>query len=298
MDTGNSNTGTRRTRSSDEVESDSDDEYDELQEEVDPTPVMPDSYFETPQDETEEDRDCNPDSTIFQMLQQFQWKFEPVDAGIELESEGPLPYDGPVGLKNGVASLFTDPLECLSENGLSRDFVARLARNSNEYAKKHILPKDRNRRLHSHEWKNITISEMYVFLGITLRISLSPMDSGGYAAYFRKTNKEVFGETLLGTKGFARKYMKLWRYKQIRAALHPDDRKAASMDGSDKAFMLRHALNTLNAASLNVMHMSYNLTFDEGGTASRHQRNPIRQFNGAKPQKFRIDYFLLCDSKN
>ena len=84
----------------------------------------------------------------------------------------------------------------------------------------------------------------------------------------------------------------------MRAALHPDDRKAASMDGSDKAFVLRHALNALNAASVNAMHMGHNLTFDEGGTASRHRRNPVRQFNGAKPQKFRINCFLLCNSKN
>jgi len=134
--------------------------------------------------------------------------------------------------------------------------------------------------------EEITINKMYIFLGITLRISLSPTDGGGYTAYFWKTNKEVFGQTIYGTKGFAHKYMKMWRYKQIRAALHPDDRKAASMDGSDKAFMLRHALNTLNASSMNVMNIGYNLTFDEGGTAIRHRRNPIRQFNGAKPQNF------------
>ena len=46
--------------------------------------------------------------------------------------------------------------------------------------------------------------------------------------------------------------MKQWRHNQTRAALHPDDRKAASMDGSDKAFMLRHALNALNTAAGNV----------------------------------------------
>ena len=294
-----STAGTRRsTRSSEDIESDSDDEYGELQEEEEPTPVRPDLLYEHSEEEREEDRDGNPASSVFQMLNQFEWTFEPVEPGTDMLHEGPLQYNGPVGLKPGVAESFSDPMDCLSANGLSRVFVARLARNSNEYARKFILPKDRNSRLHGHEWKNISIDEMFVFLGITLRISLSPMDSGGYGAYFRKTNKEVFGEVIYGTKGFARKYMKLWRYKQIRAALHPDDRKAASMDGSDKAFMLRHALNTLNAASMNVMYIGYNLTFDEGGTASRHRRNPIRQFNGAKPQKFRIDYFLLCDSNN
>jgi len=230
---------------------------------------------------------------------QFNFKeAAPGNASDSVLSEGPCEYNGPTGLKIGIAEQFTDPLECLAVNGLDRRFIARLARNSNEHARKFTLPKDRNRRLHSHEWKNITVAEMHAFLGITLRISLSPMDSGGYSAYFRKENKHVCGELIYGTKGFAHKYMKLWRYKQIRAALHPDDRKAASMDGSDKAFMLRHALNTLSTAAGNVMHMSKDLTFDEGGTASRHRRNPTRQFNGAKPQKFRIDYFLLSEAHN
>jgi len=132
---------------------------------------------------------------------------------------------------------------------------------------------------------------MPVFLGIALRMSLSPMDSGGCAACFRMSNKVVFGETMFGMKGFAHKHMKLWRHKQIRAAFHPDHRKASSVDGADKAFMLRNALNALNTVAANTMHVHANLTFDEGGTANKHCRNPIRQFNGSKPQKFRIDCF-------
>jgi len=38
--------------------------------------------------------------------------------------------------------------------------------------------------------------------------------------------------------------MELWQCKQIRTAFHPESRKAAAMDGRDKAFMLRHALRT------------------------------------------------------
>jgi len=60
--------------------------------------------------------------------------------------------------------------------------------------------------------------------------------------------------------------------------------------------VLQHALNTLNTAAGNVMNMSKDLTFDEGGTARGHRRNPTRQFNGAKPQKFRIDHFLLLEA--
>jgi len=291
----------RSTRSSTDYESDSNDEYDDLEENPEETADPSELFENLRQEETEDDTDGNPESTLYQSIKQMQFNFKeaaPGNASDSVLSEGPCEYNGPTGLKIGIAEQFTDPLECLAVNGLDRRFIARLARNSNEHARKFTLPKDRNRRLHSHEWKNITVAEMHAFLGITLRISLSPMDSGGYSAYFRKENKHVCGELIYGTKGFAHKYMKFWRCKQIRAALHPDDRKAASMDGSDKAFMLRHALNTLNTAAGNVMHVSKDLTFDEGGTASRHRRNPIRQFNGAKPQKFRIDCFLLSEAHN
>ncbi len=253
--------GTRRgTRSNTDYESDSNDEYDDLEENEEDPVEDPVECYDNNQEETEDDTDGNPESTVFQSLNQLEFKFREVQPGTAVTLEQPCKYNGPVVLKEGVAESFRNPFECLAQNGLDRSFVARLARNSNEYARKFILPKDRNRRLHGHDWRNITVSEMYVFLGITLRISLSPMDSGGYEAYFRKSIKVVMDVIIYGTKGFAHKYMKMWRYKQIRAALHPDDRKAASMAGTDKAFMLRHALNTLNTAASNVMHMSGELT--------------------------------------
>jgi hypothetical protein len=64
---------------------------------------------------------------------------------------------------------------------------------------------------------------MYHFLGITLRISQSPVDSGGYEAYFSPNDKLVLGLEVPYSDGFARHYMKLIRYKQIRVAFHPGD---------------------------------------------------------------------------
>ena len=47
-----------------------------------------------------------------------------------------------------------------------------------------------------------------------LRISLSPKDDRGYEPYFRKSNKYIFGKEVPGTKGFARHYTDLYRFKQ------------------------------------------------------------------------------------
>jgi len=39
-----------------------------------------------------------------------------------------------------------------------------------------------------------------------------------------------------------------------------------------------------------------NLSFDEGGVASRSRVNPVRQYNKDKPNKFRIDFFVLTNN--
>jgi len=56
-------------------------------------------------------------------------------------------------------------------------------------------------------------------------------------------------------------------------------------------------LVTLNEAAQNVMETPEKVSFDEGGTSSRHRCNPIRLFNGSKPVKFRIEHFILSCSK-
>jgi hypothetical protein len=39
-----------------------------------------------------------------------------------------------------------------------------------------------------------------------------------------------------------------------------------------------------------------NLAFDEGGVACRSRLCPVRQYNKDKPQKYRVDFFILADS--
>ena len=51
-----------------------------------------------------------------------------------------------------------------------------------------------------------------------------------------------------GSIDFAGKYMKIWRYKQIGMAFHPEPTYVGLQSG-DKGYQLRHALNVINAAS-------------------------------------------------
>jgi hypothetical protein len=86
---------------------------------------------------------------LTKILDDIHWSFEAVDASL-IDADAPFPYMGPSGLKPGVAESFKDPFQCLSIcGGLNYELVCHLARNSNEYAHRHLLPTDRNnRRLH------------------------------------------------------------------------------------------------------------------------------------------------------
>jgi len=148
---------------------------------------------------------------------------------------------------------------------------------------------------------------MYRFLGILLRISLNPVDGGGYTSYFsdrdfciRLSSIPHDERSIPGTRGFVSMLepeyrMSLNRFKQIRGAFHPED-KALANGSSDKCYMLRNAMNELNAASCRNYVPEANLAFDEGGIACRSRYCPVRQYNKDKPDKFRVDFFILAGS--
>lgn len=170
---------------------------------------------------------------------------------------------------------------------------------------------------------------MYRFIGFLLRSSLQPVDSGGYAAYFTGTNLKVdvnkeHTVEIPGTSGFMadlpEKYrMTMNRFKQIRGAYHPEDRELGNST-DDKCYQLRYTINELNAASAANFIPEGNLSFDEGmssravkfvlywlsltlsssyvagGIRCRSRFCPVRMYNKDKPDKFRVDFFILAGS--
>jgi len=260
-------------------------------------------------DETRESELETPDLSakaqgqLGECLKGLHWKFQPVTNNTTIRPKH-RPYSGPAGLKPGVARRFSDPFECLSEcGGLTAEFIARLAANSNDYFETHIKPSlGRTQKYHGNIWKQISIEEMYHFLGICLKISLASIDGGGYAAHFQGEDKLMFTGTgrlarkltITRSKGWVQDIMPLWRYKQIRGSFHPEN-KVASLN-KDKCYQLRHATQQLNSAALITFVPSENLTFDKGGVACRSRMCPVRQYNKDKPDKCRVDFFVLSDA--
>ena len=153
------------------------DDGEEIEEFDDPQVFVEDEDSDVPE-ESQSER-C----TIGDMINSFQWCYEAMPDDY-VDDSAPELYNGESGNKRNVNTSFVDPFECLERAGLSVDFVSRLTYYSNDYARKYLLSKGRNPRLHGAPWKNIEREEMYRFLGIMLQMSLSPRDGGGNQAYF------------------------------------------------------------------------------------------------------------------
>jgi hypothetical protein len=245
----------RTSCSRDVLDSDSDDQSEDLDESdnawVELPGAPPDELIQgqdedTGMDAVEESRSrrgCH----IGDLLENIQWHFEEVDEENPpaRDMSAPLAYESPEeqrALKEYVVDYVNNPYDALELCGLNHAYVAKLAANSNEYVQTVLFPRigDKNNRLCGVKWKRITMKEMYRFLGIMLKISIAPIDGEGYAAYFRQDNKTACGIEIQNTKGFAVNYMTLSRFKQIRAALHPEN--SAYSAGGDKCYQLRSTI--------------------------------------------------------
>ena len=145
--------------------------------------------------------------------------------------------------------------------------MKRLCRNSNDYIRRVILPTRTYGLLYDEIITDISVEEMMRFLGIVLRISLNPLDYGGYEAYFNTSGIEIrINENTVmeaeGTGEWAVKYMSLKRFKIIRKAFHPEDRSARQC--GDKCFHLRHLIRQFKSAAMYSFIPGRDIAFDEG----------------------------------
>ena len=226
-----------------------------------------------------------------------QWK----EIGDDESIKGPPVedrYNGPHGLKPGFPTSFTTVLQCIFQStAMSRSFFQRLASQSNKYARKEMATRHSMLFL-GHKWKNITVPELIRFFGIMLRISLEPRKMGGYSSYFTENPVITIGDgysiQLRGYDAWAKDIMSLVRFKQIRSAFHPESDKSLC---NDKCHQLRYFIRLFNMKAKEVFALGANISFDEGGIAMRSRLCPIRMYNKDKPEKFRVDLFILADSQ-
>ena len=208
-------------------------------------------------------------------------------------------YNGPHGLKPNLSKRFCTVLQCLFETtSMNRKFFLRVAGESNKYARK--IMKERNTTLFlGHKWSNISVQEMVHFFGIILRISLEPRKMGGYESYFVEnqslTLASGYTASLRGYNAWAKDIMSLVRFKQIRSAFRSE---CHQYDINDKCYQLRWFIRHFNYMAKKTFNLGPNASFDEGGIAMRSRFCPVRQYNKDKPAKYRVDFFILADSRD
>ena len=65
----------------------------------------------------------------------------------------------------------------------------------------------------------------------------------------------------------------------------------------DKCHQLRYFIRRFNESAKKTFNLCPNASFDEGAVAMRSRYFPARQYNKDKPNKFRVDFFILSDAK-
>jgi len=218
--------GTSSARSSMHVESDSDDGSD-----LDKEDNACENLSDGDEDEEEfrshaetEDLSARARGPLGDCLKALQWKFEVVSQDNPPVLQQHRPHAGPHGLRVGVSKRFTDPFACFAERGgMTVQFIARLAANSNDCFWQHTKPKLGRDTHNGLSWMDITIKEMHHFLGIMLKTSLSTADGGGCTACFNKEDRVICSDAgrqpktirIANSKGWAQDVMALSRFKQM-----------------------------------------------------------------------------------
>ena len=197
-------------------------------------------------------------------------------------------------LKEGIGQRFRTAFGCVQVcGGMNLTFLKRLTANANQYARANLV----NDKFGGYKWRNITLTEMVNFKGVILKMSVDDRNLGGYKSYFEQPMSVILGQDysvdLTNYPAWAAKVFKLYRFKQIRGALHPE---VGTSSIGDKCHQLRYALNCLNHASKSTFIAGRDMSFDEGGVASRSRMCPVRQYNKDKPDKFRVDFFVLANN--
>ena len=248
--------------------------------------------------ETKGNDDDNENVYLGDEWQWNQWEPHNIDDDIEGPNKGDR-YEGPHGLRKNISKRFCTVLQCLFETtAMDRGFFVRLCGESNKYARN--IMRERNTTLFlGHKWTNITVEEMVHFFGILLRISLEPRKMGGYTSYFQESHSITLASgytcNLQGYQSWAKNVMNLVRFKQIRSAFRLESHR---YDINDKCYQLRWFIRQFNFMAKKTFILGPNASFDEGGIPMRSRFCPVRQYNKDKPAKYRVDFFILADSRD
>ncbi|KAM3857245.1 piggyBac transposable element-derived protein 4-like [Diretmus argenteus] len=191
------------------------------------------------------------------------------------------------GPLKAAASLESDEPVHFFELLLSDEVLQLIVVQSNLYAEQCIALLDQLATPYSrlNAWKPLTVGELKRFLGLLFLTGLIRKPS--LAEYWSLN-------TALETPYF-RATMPRNRFQLIWRFLHFSDNR--EVDAADRLHKVRPVLDLLLANFRGMFQPSQNISLDEGMMAWRG-RLRFRVYNPAKPTKYGIKSYILCDSDN
>jgi len=235
---------------------------------------------------------CLPDSMYYPVSmeadgvhpQELNWSYTDVVPGTPNTEHVYYNGAGPC-LRRYVDRKFDSLLgACGIAGGFSYELIKCITMNSNAYVQAWLV----GNKFYGFDWKNIMVEEMFHMLGMILKIE----------GLFQPLKKLYIScDEIIKLRSIEMNWtddrLTLKRFLQIRAALHPE---IGVSDIGDKCHQLRAAIQSLNQAAKKSFVLGRQISFDEGGIASKSRYNPVRQYNASKPDKYRIDFFIMVNA--
>ena len=195
-----------------------------------------------------------------------------------------IPHYPSTKLIDEKAHMFQTPLKSFLAF-LPIEFWQIYAMNTNVYfQKKTKLKAEMGIISHNEKWKDVTVSELFKFFGILLKMVMRPMPGRPYVDRWQEPEWHPYT-----------KYMKLTRFQTIRSNLQLSDEKNNS---KDELYKVRPLLNVLKKTLGNYVDAGNDLTIDESSVSARsaYGRNLIF-YNNSKPcGKYHFRFYFVCEA--
>lgn len=187
---------------------------------------------------------------------------------------------GPANIANDIIS----PLEYLSlfwdDDAIMNTFVT----NTNKYGVK----------LHGKSWKNVIVSELWVFFVIVL-----------FSGMYKVPNRRLMWDDTSGkfASKFVKSLMTRTRFEDLLRCLHWKDSSQYSVDqikqmnGEDSFWRVSELTNMLATRFQQFYVCDQYIDGDEQGIPAKCRHTAI-QYNGDKPHKYFFKLYCLNDSKS
>ncbi|KAM3850406.1 piggyBac transposable element-derived protein 4-like [Diretmus argenteus] len=198
-----------------------------------------------------------------------------------------LPFTAVPGPRNAAGSLQSDKPADFLELFICDELLLLIVAQTNKYAEQCIAVLDEMNMPYSrvNVWQPLTVGELKRFLGLFFLTGLIKKVS--IAEYW---SVDVALETPYFRKTMSRnRYQLIWRF------LHFSDNR--EVDGSDRLHKVRLVLDLLLTKFREMYQPSQNISVDEGMLLWRG-RLRFKVYSPAKPIKYGIKSYILCDSTN